>query len=148
MIFPHYFSITQGVYFNMDNFSIVLNETPVKSCCWFVCYSFCDTLMQDRLEQHNQPLIGLLMVLPWTDSQSHPNICCQFAYVQRELSGLVMLLFGLISFPKFTIPVQVQFISLPILISVSVCLQDYLMTHMYGNAARDDLWNKFSEVRS
>uniref|UniRef100_A0A673GJ08 Aminopeptidase n=1 Tax=Sinocyclocheilus rhinocerous TaxID=307959 RepID=A0A673GJ08_9TELE len=23
---------------------------------------------------------------------------------------------------------------------------DYLMTHMYGNAARDDLWNKFSEV--
>jgi len=33
-------------------------------------------LMQHRLEQHNQPLIGLLMVLPWTDSQSHPNICC------------------------------------------------------------------------
>lgn len=58
-----------------------------------------------------------------------------------------MLLFGLIWFPKFTVPVQVQFISLPILISVSVCLQDYLMTHMYGNAARDDLWNKFSEVR-
>ncbi|XP_026072631.1 thyrotropin-releasing hormone-degrading ectoenzyme [Carassius auratus] len=26
-------------------------------------------------------------------------------------------------------------------------LNDYLMTHMYGNAARDDLWNKFSEVR-
>jgi len=25
-------------------------------------------------------------------------------------------------------------------------LQDYLMTHMYGNAARDDLWNKLSEV--
>uniref|UniRef100_A0AAR2LVX5 Aminopeptidase n=1 Tax=Pygocentrus nattereri TaxID=42514 RepID=A0AAR2LVX5_PYGNA len=24
--------------------------------------------------------------------------------------------------------------------------QDYLMTHMYGNAARDDLWNKFSEA--
>uniref|UniRef100_A0A8C1P7B8 Aminopeptidase n=1 Tax=Cyprinus carpio TaxID=7962 RepID=A0A8C1P7B8_CYPCA len=23
---------------------------------------------------------------------------------------------------------------------------DYLMTHMYGNAARDDLWNKFSEA--
>uniref|UniRef100_A0A8C1ZI28 Aminopeptidase n=1 Tax=Cyprinus carpio TaxID=7962 RepID=A0A8C1ZI28_CYPCA len=41
---------------------------------------------------------------------------------------------------------HVQLISLPILISVSVCLQDYLMTHMYGNAARDDLWNKFSEA--
>ncbi|XP_048829081.1 thyrotropin-releasing hormone-degrading ectoenzyme-like [Brienomyrus brachyistius] len=25
-------------------------------------------------------------------------------------------------------------------------LNDYLMTHMYGNAARDDLWNKFSEA--
>ncbi|KAG5830627.1 hypothetical protein ANANG_G00312680 [Anguilla anguilla] len=25
-------------------------------------------------------------------------------------------------------------------------LNDYLLTHMYGNAARDDLWNKFSEV--
>ncbi|XP_016404962.1 thyrotropin-releasing hormone-degrading ectoenzyme-like [Sinocyclocheilus rhinocerous] len=25
-------------------------------------------------------------------------------------------------------------------------LTDYLMTHMYGNAARDDLWNKFSEA--
>ncbi|XP_051974425.1 thyrotropin-releasing hormone-degrading ectoenzyme-like [Xyrauchen texanus] len=25
-------------------------------------------------------------------------------------------------------------------------LNDYLMTHMYGNAARDDLWNKLSEV--
>ncbi|XP_051544822.1 thyrotropin-releasing hormone-degrading ectoenzyme-like [Myxocyprinus asiaticus] len=25
-------------------------------------------------------------------------------------------------------------------------LNDYLMTHMYGNAARDDLWNKMSEV--
>lgn len=24
--------------------------------------------------------------------------------------------------------------------------QDYLRTHMYGNAGRDDLWNKFSEV--
>lgn len=59
-----------------------------------------------------------------------------------------MLLFGLIWFPKFTVPVQVQSVSLLMLISVSVCLQDYLMTHMYGNAARDDLWNKFSEVRS
>ncbi|XP_051547222.1 thyrotropin-releasing hormone-degrading ectoenzyme-like [Myxocyprinus asiaticus] len=25
-------------------------------------------------------------------------------------------------------------------------LNDYLMTHMYGNAARDDLWNKLSEA--
>ncbi|KAF7694107.1 thyrotropin-releasing hormone-degrading ectoenzyme-like isoform X2 [Silurus meridionalis] len=25
-------------------------------------------------------------------------------------------------------------------------INDYLMTHMYGNAARDDLWNKFSEA--
>ncbi|KAG9331745.1 hypothetical protein JZ751_017261 [Albula glossodonta] len=25
-------------------------------------------------------------------------------------------------------------------------LNDYLLTHMYGNAARDDLWNKFSEA--
>ncbi|MBN3324836.1 TRHDE protein, partial [Atractosteus spatula] len=25
-------------------------------------------------------------------------------------------------------------------------LNDYLITHMYGNAARDDLWNKFSEA--
>uniref|UniRef100_A0A671N7K5 Aminopeptidase n=1 Tax=Sinocyclocheilus anshuiensis TaxID=1608454 RepID=A0A671N7K5_9TELE len=25
-------------------------------------------------------------------------------------------------------------------------LNDYLMTHMYGNAARNDLWNKFSEA--
>ncbi|KAJ8249670.1 hypothetical protein COCON_G00228860 [Conger conger] len=25
-------------------------------------------------------------------------------------------------------------------------LNDYLLTHMYGNAARDDLWNKFTEV--
>ncbi|KAL4641471.1 thyrotropin-releasing hormone-degrading ectoenzyme-like [Arapaima gigas] len=25
-------------------------------------------------------------------------------------------------------------------------LNDYLRTHMYGNAARDDLWNKFSEA--
>ncbi|XP_039617849.1 thyrotropin-releasing hormone-degrading ectoenzyme-like [Polypterus senegalus] len=25
-------------------------------------------------------------------------------------------------------------------------LKDYLITHMYGNAARDDLWNKFSEA--
>ncbi|MGH0148455.1 UNVERIFIED_CONTAM: hypothetical protein FKN15_020533, partial [Acipenser sinensis] len=25
-------------------------------------------------------------------------------------------------------------------------LNDYLITHMYGNAGRDDLWNKFSEA--
>ncbi|XP_062863307.1 thyrotropin-releasing hormone-degrading ectoenzyme-like [Trichomycterus rosablanca] len=25
-------------------------------------------------------------------------------------------------------------------------INDYLVTHMYGNAARDDLWNKFSEA--
>ncbi len=57
-----------------------------------------------------------------------------------------MLLFGLIWFPKFTVPVQVNLSSN---IDFALCLfsQDYLMTHMYGNAARDDSWNKFSEVR-
>lgn len=25
--------------------------------------------------------------------------------------------------------------------------QDYLLSHMYGNAARDDLWRKLSQVR-
>lgn len=26
-------------------------------------------------------------------------------------------------------------------------LQDYLLSHMYSNAARDDLWSKLSQVR-
>ncbi|MCJ8742952.1 hypothetical protein PDJAM_G00088170 [Pangasius djambal] len=32
-----------------------------------------------------------------------------------------------------------QFFSLPV-------LQDYLVTHEYGNTARDDLWNSFSQA--
>lgn len=28
----------------------------------------------------------------------------------------------------------------------SLCFQDYLLSHMYGNAARDDLWSKLSQV--
>uniref|UniRef100_A0A8C1PHQ6 Aminopeptidase n=1 Tax=Cyprinus carpio TaxID=7962 RepID=A0A8C1PHQ6_CYPCA len=70
----------------------------------------------------------------WEDFWLKEGFAHYFEYIRLELRGLVMLL------------LQVQLISLPILISVSVCLQDYLMTHMYGNAARDDLWNKFSEA--
>lgn len=29
-----------------------------------------------------------------------------------------------------------------------VCLQDYLLSHMYANAARDDLWSKLTQVSS
>uniref|UniRef100_A0A8C1PC46 Aminopeptidase n=1 Tax=Cyprinus carpio TaxID=7962 RepID=A0A8C1PC46_CYPCA len=73
----------------------------------------------------------------WEDFWLKEGFAHYFEYIRAEFlfpKGLVMLL------------LQVQLISLPILISVSVCLQDYLMTHMYGNAARDDLWNKFSEA--